>query len=171
MANKIDKILKDLNDRLNLVEKENKVMKYKVAEIPELKLKVLKLTGKVNAMNARMFARGKSDRLSNPGATRIAGYTDYKKKVSNWHNMFHGKHVTDGQIQQMKAGVGKTFDKRKQIPRSPGINNYGSMKTDSLKAAQYALGRTPNRTSSHGGSSTKSRTPTSSQKSVTSRRR
>ena len=80
MANKIDKILKDLNDRLNLVEKENKVMKdkvsrmteleRKVAEIPELQLKVLKLTGKVNAMNARMFARGKSDRLSNPGTTR-----------------------------------------------------------------------------------------------------
>jgi hypothetical protein len=85
--------------------------------------------------------------------------------------MFHGKHFTDEQIRQMKAGVGKAFDKRQKTPRSPGINNYGSMKTDSLKAAQYALGRRSNRTSSHGGSSTTGRTSTSSQKSVSSKRK
>jgi hypothetical protein len=49
-------------------------------KVPELQLQVLKLTGKVNAMKARMFARGKSDHLSNPGTTRLAGYTDYQKK-------------------------------------------------------------------------------------------
>ena len=162
MANKIDKILKDLNDRLNLVEKENKVMK----------LKVLQLTGKVNAMDARIYGRARSERLSVPHTKQLRNNSRYRNKVAQWHNMVHAKHFTDEQIKKMKQSVGTTYEKRKQIPRDrrSGVNNYGSMGTDSLKAVGYALGRTSNKASSHGGSSTRSRTPTS-QKSVTSKRR
>jgi len=53
-----DKMQKDMTD-----------LKKKVSEIPELQLKVLKLTGKVNTMDARIYGRARSERLSVPHIT------------------------------------------------------------------------------------------------------
>ena len=147
-----------------------KTMQNKMAG---LELKVLKLTGKVNAMDARIYGRARSERLSVPQTKQLRNNTHYRSKVDQWHSRMHAKHFTEEQIKKMKQSVGTTYEKRKQIPRDmrSGVNNYGSMGTDSLKAVGYALGRTSNKASSHGGSSVKSRTPTSSQKSVTSKRR
>jgi len=156
-----DKMQKDMTD-----------LKKKVSEIPELQLKVLKLTGKVNTMDARIYGRARSERLSVPHAKQLRNNSHYRSKVDQWHNRMHAKHFTDEQIKKMKQSVGTTYEKRKQTPRDKrtGVNNYGSMGTDSLKAVGYALGRASNKASSHGGSSIKSRTPTS-QRSVTSKRR
>ena len=157
-----DKMQKDMTD-----------LKKKVSESAELQLKVLKLTGKVNAMDARIYGRARSERLSVPHTRQLRNNSHYRNKVAQWHNMMHARHFTDEQVKKMKQSVGTTYEKRKQIPRDrrSGANNYGSMGTDSLKAVGYALGRTSNKASTHGGSSVKSRTPTSSKKSVTSKRR
>ena len=155
--------------KMIITEEMWKTMQNNMAE---LQLKVLKLTGKVNAMDARIYGRARSERLSVPQTKQLRNNTHYRSKVDQWHNRMHAKHFTDEQIKKMKQSVGTTYEKRKQIPRDrrSGVNNYGSMGTDSLKAVGYALGRTSNKASSHSVSSTKSRTPTS-QKSVTSKRR
>jgi hypothetical protein len=131
-------------------------LRLKVSKIPKLENDITNLeklnkvlAGEVNAINARIYARAKLERLSVPTQKGLGNYTHYKNKVSRWHNTFHGRHFTENQIKQMKSNVGKTYTKRKQIPRPPGSNMYGSMKTDSLKAVQYAAGRKSDKASSH----------------------
>jgi hypothetical protein len=160
---------------MNITKEMWDKMQKKVDQIPGLQLQVLKLTGKVNAMDARIYGRAKAEHLSEAQKRKVANYTDYKNKVAKWHDMAHGRHFTKEQIKNMKASVGSAYASRAAIKpnkRRGVIDNYGSMKTDSLKAVSYALGRTSNKGSSHGGSSTRGRTSSpSSQKSVTSRRR
>ena len=139
---KVTELEKD-NIELN---KENARLNNKITNLEKLN-KVL--AAEVNAINARIYARAKIERLSVPTQKGLGNYTHYKNKVSRWHNTFHGRHFTEEQIRKMKSNVGKTYTKRKQIPRSPGSNIYGSMKTDSLKAVQYAAGRKSDKASSH----------------------
>ena len=74
-----------------------KTMQNKMAG---LELKVLKLTGKVNAMDARIYGRARSERLSVPQTKQLRNNTHYRSKVDQWHSRMHAKHFTDEQIKK-----------------------------------------------------------------------
>ena len=119
---------------------------------------IYRLKARFNAFEARMYARGRSNRISR----RDDDY-GYRQKVSQWHNQFHAKTFTPQQIAAMKADVGDAYTTRKayrQSGKKPPSNKYGSMKTESLGAVGYAMSRQSNRASSHApsnaGSSLKS---------------
>ena len=95
-----DKMQKDMTD-----------LKKKVSEIPELQLKVLKLTGKVNAMDARIYGRARSERLSVPHTRQLRNNSHYRNKVAQWHNMMHARHFTDEQVKKNEAISGNYLRK------------------------------------------------------------
>ena len=88
---------------MNITKEMWDKMQRKVDQIPELQLKVLKLTGKVNAMDARIYGRARSERLSVPQTKQLRNNTHYRSKVDQWHNRMHAKHFTDEQIKKNEA--------------------------------------------------------------------
>jgi len=148
------------------IKKENAAIKKENVRLRDrvdtLEKQLKETQARLKAFEARMYARGRSNRIS-----ARQDDSNYRKKVDQWHNQFHSKSFTPAQIQAMKQAVGTAYSIResyakRRVPRPP--NSYGSMKTDSLKAVHYALGRTSNRSSSHAKSNTMSHTSNATSK-------
>jgi hypothetical protein len=208
MANKIDKILKDLNDRLILLERENKVMKVQLvqlAKIPELERRMDRMykgwgdtKSDLAKLKIRLVQRDdlqkvlKKEKGERPRAViqRFPGTAPYFVRGTGGISKLGAKkkylHETVGHdlIKQpgernriMKWINNSTKSKRPDdYMRSPATS-IGSLKKNEVFLKTFKPIRETREQnsvswkSSPPRSSTRSRTPTSSQTSVTSRRR
>jgi hypothetical protein len=138
-------------------QKQNITIKNQGDEILTLIGKNKRLEARFKAFEARIYARGRSDKLTERITRNREKHAHYKQKVNNWHKMIHPQY-TEAQIASMKKSVGKAYSTRREDPRVEGqkrANSYGSMNTGSLRAVGYALARNSNKESRHAVSSTR----------------
>jgi hypothetical protein len=204
--------MNEVLQRLDRLEKENKVMKVQIAEIPELKLKILQLTGRVNRMykgwgdtksdlaklKIRLVQRDdlqkvlKKEKGERPHAViqRFPGTAPYfargaggisklgAKKKHLHETVGHDLIKQPGERNRIMKWINNSTKSKRPVDymRSPATS-IGSLKKNEVFLKTFKPIRETREQnsvswkSSHPRSSTRSRTPTSSQKSVTSKRR
>lgn len=120
-------------------------------EITVLKQENNRFKARFNAIEMRLVARKRREVLSPAMSSKMTGNTLLTEKTKKWHNNFHAKQITKEQLDAMKRHVGKTRNLRRQSikPSSGREDSYGSASTRSLNAFLYAVGRSPNRKSTH----------------------
>ena len=134
LEKKIDRLDKSIERLVDLVEglkvtnsrieKNNEILRI---EVKELKTDNKRIHAKLLVMNGRIAARQASSMVNAGGTKRVSSNIRDKTNAhrNKWDNLCHGRHMTIGNVENIKKRFGASYEKSKSGGSPDSINRAG----------------------------------------------